>query len=102
MSAFQWNSFAKAKKYNCSTIFSTNNLRQAIIGFAEYVANKDPKQLDRGKFFGATLVYYHVGVVYAYVAVKLWGLQGSLAGIVPVAVAMIMLVMYRGKENGVR
>ena len=102
MSAFQWNSFSKAKGYNCSTIFSTNNLRQAIIGFTEYVANKDPKQLDRGKFFGATLLYYHVGVVYAFFAIKCMGIQGSLAGIVPVVVATIMLAMYRKKEDGVR
>lgn len=97
MSAFQWNSFPKANGYNCSTIFSTNNLRQTIIGFTEYMADKQQKDLDRGKFFGATLLYYHIGVVYAYMATKMWGIQGILAGIVPVIVAAVMLVVSRKK-----
>ena len=94
MSAFQWNSFPKANGYNCSTIFSTNNLRQTIIGFTEYISDKKPEALAKGKFFGATLLYYHFGVVYAFIATKIWGLQGSIAGIVPVAIVTIMLIKY--------
>lgn len=95
MSAFQWNSFPKANGYNSSTIFSTNNLRQTIIGFTEYIADKKPEHLARGKFFGATLLYYHVGVAYAFIAIKLWDLQGSVAGIVPVIIAGILLFRAR-------
>ena len=94
MSAFQWNSFPKANGYNCSTIFSTNNLRQTIIGFTEYISDKKLEALAKGKFFGATLLYYHFGVVYAFIATKIWGLQGSIAGIVPVAIVTIMLIKY--------
>ena len=98
MSAFQWNSFPKANGYNCSTIFSTNNLRQTIIGFTEYVHGKKPEDLAKGKFFGATLLYYHIGVVYAFYAIKIWGLQGSIAGVVPVIIVAVMLYKARNKE----
>jgi uncharacterized membrane protein YoaK (UPF0700 family) len=95
LSAFIWNAFPKAGGYNCSTIFSTNNLRQTIIGFTEYVADKKVESLAKGKFFGMTLVCYHIGVVYACIVTKYMGLKASVAGIVPVVAVMIML--YRDK-----
>ena len=101
MSAFQWNSFSQVNGYNCSTIFSTNNLRQMIIGFTEYIANKKPEYLARGKFFGVTLIYYHLGVVYAFIVTKIWGIKASVAGIVPVIVATTMLIMYGKKIKNI-
>lgn len=100
MSAFQWNSFSKVNGYNCSTIFSTNNLRQTIIGFTQYVDSKKEEDLNRGKFFGATLLFYHLGVVYAFYAVKLWGIQGSIAGLVPVIIAGGMLCFVNRRIKG--
>lgn len=101
MSAFQWNSFPRANGYFCSTIFSTNNLRQMIIGFTEYLANKKPEHLARGKFFGATLLYYHLGVAYAFIVTKTWGIKASVAGIIPVIVATTMLIMYGKKIKNI-
>jgi uncharacterized membrane protein YoaK (UPF0700 family) len=99
LSAFIWNSFPKAGGYNCSTIFSTNNLRQMLIGFTEYVADKKPESLARGKFFGMTLLCYHVGVVYACIATKYLGLKASIAGIVPVVVVLVMLNRCKAKKE---
>ena len=90
MSAFQWNSYPSAAGYSCSTIFSTNNLRQTIIGFTEYVAHKRSEDLAKGRFYGATLLYYYAGVAYACVATKLWGIKASFAGLVPVVIVWLM------------
>ena len=96
MSAFQWNSFPKAAGYSCSTIFSTNNLRQTIIGYTEYIAERNEsvrdKHLDKGRFFGATLIYYYLGVVYACIVTKYVGIYASIAGIVPVIIVCIMML----------
>ena len=97
MSAFQWNSFPKAAGYSCSTIFSTNNLRQTIIGFTEYIANKKQEDLDKGKFYGATLIYYYLGVMYACIATRYMGIQASITGLLPVVVVWIMIVRSRNK-----
>jgi uncharacterized membrane protein YoaK (UPF0700 family) len=93
MSAFQYNAFAKIKNYNCATIFSTNNLRQMVIGFTEYITDKNKEELDRGKFFGATLLWYHVGVAVAFFAVKHLGLHGIIVCIPFIILATSIMVM---------
>lgn len=99
MSAFQYNAFAKIKNYNCATIFSTNNLRQMVIGFTEYITDKNKKELDRGKFFGATLLWYHVGVAVAFFAVKHLGLHGIIVCIPFIILATSIMVMKKSTKR---
>ena len=66
--SFQWNSFCGARGYNSSSIFSTNNLRQFTMAVTEVFVNKNRIYADKAKFFGMTLLSYHIGAVVSYFA----------------------------------
>ena len=76
--AFQWCAFTGAKGYVSATIFSTNNLKQTVTSFADYLlSGKEEagreKKLEKALFYGGTLLYFHVGVAAGYGASLLWG-----------------------------
>ncbi len=48
--AIQWCSFKGGDGFTCSTIFSTNNLRQFTTSMTEYLCSKDPDALRNGNF----------------------------------------------------
>ena len=92
VTAFQWSSFINAGRFSSSTIFSTNYLRMAVSGFTSYCINKDESQLEQAKFFGLTLLYYHIRVIYSYISYKLFGIQSSFMGFLPLFAAFFIMV----------
>lgn len=95
--AVQWTSFPGVFGYNCSTIFSTNNLKQFTMASTEYIMEHDLKQAHKAKFYAGTLICYHIGVAVAYMACRLLDVRAAWIGIVPAAVAMAM-VMYENVD----
>ncbi len=63
----------------------------AVSGFTSYCINKDESQLEQAKFFGLTLLYYHIGVIYSYISYKLFGIQGSFMGFLPLFAAFFIM-----------
>lgn len=88
--AFQWCSFGSVKGYNSSTIFSTNNLRQTVSAFTQYCCDHDPKNLDKAKYFGGTLLFFHTGVIISCLAYMKWHVAGAWAGIIPLCLALCL------------
>ncbi len=82
----QWNAFNNDAGYASSTIFSTNNLRQATMSLVSYITDKDEKQLNKTKFFWKTLLFYHIGVAYACALSIFLGVQSIWFGFLPIAV----------------
>ncbi len=68
--AAQWSAFHGTEQYNSSTIFSSNNVKQFSLAIGEYMCEKNKKHAEKAKFFGLTLVYYHIGVAAAFVCCK--------------------------------
>lgn len=89
--AVQWNSFTKVENYVSSTIFSTNNLKQATTSLMEYFLDteKDTQKLDKSKFFSGSILGYHLGVALAFCSCKMLGTLGVWLCLVPIAIAMI-------------
>ena len=58
----QWNAFKTAGGNSSSTIFSSNNVRQAVILLTGYVMDRDAKSLRNARFYWATLLFFHIGV----------------------------------------
>lgn len=89
---FQWSVFAGKRGYPCSTIFSTNNLRQFVDAWVQVRWNKDESQAPRMRIYGLTLVFYHLGVI---AICLLWvlgcGQRSILVCLLPVALALIWL-----------
>lgn len=86
--AVQWLAYTQAAGYNSATIFSTNNLRQCFSGLAEYLHGKEAKQLQRFQFYGGTLLFFHVGVIYCWFCLKRWGIPSIYACFLPLSIAL--------------
>lgn len=90
MMATQWSIFHGANGYNSSTIFSTNNFRQAALGIGEYFLTNDKSQMAKAKFFMNSLFWYHLGVAISFFACKSFGIQASLLCLVPGFAALLV------------
>ena len=53
-SAFQWGSYSGASGYNSASIFTTNNFKQSLLAWTQFVLTKDPefRRTRRGKSAG--------------------------------------------------
>ena len=58
----QWNAFKTAGGNSSSTIFSSNNVRQAVIQLTTYIMDRDAKSARNARFYWATLLFFHIGV----------------------------------------
>lgn len=92
MMSVQWVVFGNLGGYASSPIFSTNNLRQMSGALAEYVCDRDPKHLDKAKFFGGTLLFFHIGAALGYFACEGFGEKASFLGLIPCAVLTAMIL----------
>lgn len=76
ITAFQWSFFAGNREFNSATIFSTNNIKQTVIGATEYIRTKDEKQKRRFVFYGLTILFFYTGVILGILSVVGFGEKG--------------------------
>ncbi len=96
--AFQWCSFKGAYGFVSSTIFSSNNFRQFISSLTEIYFNGDKSFSLKAKFFGITLLCFHLGIVFGWLGWYLFGNAGFLFVIVP-CVSVIFFLSMKKNEN---
>lgn len=82
--ALQYQTFVSCKGFPTSSLFVTNNLRQASSSLALYIKNKDKYQLMKFKVYMFIISFFALGVVSAM-------LISSLVGDIAVAVCVIPL-----------
>jgi uncharacterized membrane protein YoaK (UPF0700 family) len=99
MMATQWTIFHGNSKYNSSTIFSTNNLKQLTLSLGEYMIGHDLAQLDKAKFFGNSILWYHIGVAYSFFACRAYDEKASLCAF-PVALVAMVITYIPVREDG--
>lgn len=99
ITAFQWSAFIGAGNYASSTIFSTNNIRVTITGYTNYLISKDAEQLEKARFYGKTLIFFHIGVIYEYFFFRLFGVKSSLTVILPVLICYAAIKLSESKEK---
>ncbi len=61
MAGFQWGAFAGADGFNCSTIFCSNNCKQALFGWMDYHYDKKRRSFEQGRFYTATVCFFYTG-----------------------------------------
>ena len=104
--SFQWCVFKGAEGYACSTIFSTNNLKQMVLSFTEYfLAGEDEqeeraKNLKKGRFFGETILFFHASVAAAYLSLRVMGLSAVWLAVFPLFIGLVMTEMQEGVIRG--
>lgn len=99
--SFQWTVFAGAEGYGSSTIFSTNNLRQFSTSLVEYICNKDSEKIKKARFYGLTLISFHIGVAVACVVSLLLGTKSTLVALV-FLVPAAALVLVQDNPLGIK
>lgn len=98
ITAFQWCVFKGAKGYVSSTIFSTNNLKQTVLSFTEYLLLKEndevrKKKAEKAAFFGGTLFCFHAGVGVGYLLWLIYGIHSIWFGSIPLFAGVIILTI---------
>lgn len=83
----QWNAYRTAGGYVSSTIFSTNNLRIAVMSLTRYIIDRDKKQGEQARFYWLTLLGFHSGVALACVASVFLGTMSVWFCFVPIALS---------------
>lgn len=83
----QWNAFREANGYISSTIFSTNNVRQATMSLAGYLIDRDEKQRDKAKFYWLTLASFHTGVAISCVSSLFFGVNSIWFAFIPLTLS---------------
>jgi len=96
--SIQWTAFPGVYGYACSTIFSTNNLKQLTIASTEYIMKHGKEHSHKAIFYGEVLIFYHIGVTISVFAYKLLGVHGAWAGLVFVMAALVMEVKETWKK----
>lgn len=91
VTAFQWSVFKGAQGYISSPIFSTNNFKQMISSFTEYGFTKDQIHLNKAKFYGFTLLSFHVGVAISYLSYLILAVQSSWVCSIPLVIALFLV-----------
>ncbi len=89
--AMQWVAFSAAAGFQSSTVFSTNNLRQAVSGVVEYACTRNHSYMERARFFGGSLLFFFVGSLLGFGAIRLIGSYGILFCLLPVSVSAVLL-----------
>lgn len=91
--AFQWNSFPGAYGFAASPIFSTNNTRQVVNALSEYYITHEKKLLKKAWFFGGTLVCFHIGVAFSWIAHHFIGIRSVWLCVVPLLISAVLIGM---------
>ena len=89
--SIQWCSFKGAEGYVSSTIFSTNNLRQCVTSYVEYLCSKDVKSYKKAKLYGKVLLSFHIGAALSCVCYLVWGVHGVWCGLIPLLPAAVLV-----------
>lgn len=95
----QWIAFNEANGYVSSSIFSTNNVRQAVASLTLYFSEKNKKHLDRSKFYWLTLANFHTGVAISCVTSMYFGINSIWFGFIPVCLSLCAFVSLYGVEQ---
>ncbi len=92
----QWYAYRITGEYICSSIFSTNNLCQAVISLTKYIIDRDKKQLDRSKFYWSALLSFYLGAALSCAAGVFMGLASIWVCMIPVFLSLILYLRMVG------
>lgn len=93
----QWNAFKIADGNASSTIFSSNNVRQASMLTTNYFLNRSSANAAKARFYWLTLLGFHSGVALAGVTGMWCGVNSIWFCYIPIAVTVVLYCRYKGE-----
>ena len=101
--AYQWNAFSGSEGYVCSTIFSTNNIRQISLALGAYTFERDRRYLKKAAYFFQTILCFHLGVAIAWLLTGLYQTRGGWPAILILLPALGMEIgIYKALKPGTK
>lgn len=91
----QWNAFKTAGGNSSATVFSSNNVRQAVMLLTKYFLDKDRRALLNARFYWATLGCFHLGVAASCLLSLPFGVHSIWFCLLPVAAAVFFYYRYK-------
>ena len=90
----QWNAFKIAGGNSSSTIFSSNNVRQAAMLTTNFFLNRDRQTLEKARFYWLTLLSFHLGAAFAGVTSLFFGVYAIWFCYAPLLLTAFMYYLY--------
>lgn len=90
-SAFQWGVFSSANGYNSATIFSSNNFKQATLGWTQYFLTKDEEFKQKAILYTNTVVFFFLGACYGAWLVHLFDIHAVYPGFLPLVTGWLLV-----------
>ena len=94
----QWNAFKIAGGNSSSTIFSSNNVRQAAMLTTNYVLSRDKSILRKARFYWLTLLSFHIGVAFSCFMSMLCGVHAIWFCYLPIALEVLAYYTYQSEK----
>lgn len=79
----QWGTFTGAEGFNCSTIFCSNNSKQALFGWIDFCLTGKHESFRQGLFYTTTLVFFYSAAVLSIFASDRYGAHAILIELLP-------------------
>lgn len=94
----QWNAYKIANGNSSSTIFSSNNVRQAVMLTANFALSRDRRTGAKAGFYWMTLLSFHIGVAFSCAVSLLFGVQSIWFCFVPVLLTAAAYFFYQNEK----
>ncbi len=91
--ALQWGSYSGAGGYNSASIFCSNNFKQSVLSWTQFVVTGDRSFIRRGILYSFTVLSFFAGGIAAALLIGAVGRAAGWACLVPLVVARVLIAL---------
>lgn len=91
--AFQWGVYSAAGGFNSSSIFTTNNFKQSVLGWTQYALTKDKKFKKKAVIYSVTVLSFFMGACIGSWSVYTFDVHGAYIAFIPLVIAWIVITI---------
>lgn len=91
--SFQWGVYSAAGGFKSASIFTTNNYKQALLGWTQYILTKDKEFLRKAIVYTFTVLSFFGGACLGAWSVYTFNVRGAYIAFVPLAAARILIAV---------
>ena len=78
---------------NSASIFTTNNYKQALLGWTQYILTKDKEFLRKGIIYSFTVLSFFGGACLGAWSVYILNVRGAYVAFIPLVLARILIAV---------
>ena len=91
--SFQWGVYSAAGGFGSASIFTTNNYKQALLGWTQYILTKDKEFLRKGIIYTVTVQSFFVGACFGAWSVYTFNVRGAYMAFIPLVFARVLIAV---------